>query len=83
MSTCSSILAWEISWIGETRGLQSMGSKRSWTQLNMHMQCTSSKGRTGEHYYGCCDYYYYSYDIWASLVAQLVKNLPAMPETWV
>ena len=21
--------------------------------------------------------------IWASLVAQLVKNLPAMPETWV
>ena len=25
MSTCSSILAWEISWIEETRGLQSMG----------------------------------------------------------
>ena len=21
--------------------------------------------------------------VWASLVAQLVKNLPAMPETWV
>ena len=23
------------------------------------------------------------YTLWASLVAQLVKNLPAMPETWV
>ena len=48
------------------------------------MQCTSSKGRTGEHFYHCCCYYYYySCDIWASLVAQLVKNPPAMPETWV
>ena len=26
--------------------------------------------------------YYYTF-IWASLVAQLVKNLPAMLETWV
>ena len=24
-----------------------------------------------------------NYEIWASLVAQLVKNLPAVPETWV
>ena len=28
---------------------------------------------------GVCIYIY----IWASLVAQLVKNLPAMQETWV
>ena len=28
MSTCSTILAWEIPWIEETEGLQSMGSKR-------------------------------------------------------
>ena len=25
----------------------------------------------------------HDYDVWASLVAQLVKNLPAMRETWV
>ena len=28
MATCSTILAWEIPWIEETEGLQSMGSKR-------------------------------------------------------
>ena len=28
MATHSSILAWEISWIEETGGLQSMGSQR-------------------------------------------------------
>ena len=27
MATCSTILAWEIPWIEETEGLQSMGSK--------------------------------------------------------
>ena len=29
--TCSSILAWEIPWTEEPGGLQSMGSKKSWT----------------------------------------------------
>ena len=29
-----SILAWEIPWIEETCGLQSMGSQKSWTWLN-------------------------------------------------
>ena len=28
MVTCSSILAWEFPWMGETGGLQSMGSQR-------------------------------------------------------
>ena len=32
------------------------------------------------HAYTCVDIYAY---IWASLVAQLVKNLPAMREIWV
>ena len=34
MATHSSILAWEIPWIEETCGLQSMGSQKSWTWLN-------------------------------------------------
>ena len=32
--THSSILAWEIPWIEEPGGLQSMGSQKSWTQLS-------------------------------------------------
>ena len=32
----------------------------------------------------CVLYFYYAlYFYWASLVAQMVKNLPAMQETWV
>ena len=34
MATHSSILAWEIPWTEETGGLQSMGSKKSQTQLS-------------------------------------------------
>ena len=30
----SSILAWRIPWTEEPGGLQSMGSKKSWTQLS-------------------------------------------------
>ena len=33
MATHSSILAWEIPWIGEPGRLQSMGSQKSQTQL--------------------------------------------------
>ena len=33
MATHSSILDWEISWTEEPGGLQSMGSKKNWTQL--------------------------------------------------
>ena len=34
MATHSSILAWEIPWTEDTRGLQSVGSKKSQTQLS-------------------------------------------------
>ena len=34
MATHSSILAWEISWIEEPGGLQSMGSQKSGTGLS-------------------------------------------------
>ena len=34
MATHSSILAWEILWTEEPGGLQSMGSRKSWTQLS-------------------------------------------------
>ena len=34
MATYSSILAWEIPWMEEPGGLQSMGSQKSWTQLS-------------------------------------------------
>ena len=34
MATHSSILAWEVPWTEEPDGLQSMGSKKSWTRLN-------------------------------------------------
>ena len=34
MATHSSILAWRIPWIGESCGLQSMGSQKSRTQFS-------------------------------------------------
>ena len=34
MATHSSILAWEIPWTEEPGELQSMGSRKSWTQLS-------------------------------------------------
>ena len=34
MATHSSILAWKIPWTEEPGRLQSMGSQKSWTQLN-------------------------------------------------
>ena len=34
MATHSSIFAWEILWIEETGGLQSMGSQKSQTRLS-------------------------------------------------
>ena len=33
MTTCSSILPWKTPWTEEPRGLQSMGSQKSWTRL--------------------------------------------------
>ena len=34
VTTCSSILAWEISWTEEHGGLQTMGSQKSRTRFN-------------------------------------------------
>ena len=34
VATHASVLAWEISWTEEPRGLQSMGSQKSQTQLS-------------------------------------------------
>ena len=38
MATHSSILAWRIPWTVEPSGLQSMGSQKSWTQLETKQQ---------------------------------------------
>ena len=38
MATRSSILAWRIPWAEEAGGLQSMGSKKSWMQLNCNIE---------------------------------------------
>ena len=75
MATHSSILAWKISWTEETCGLQSMGSQRvrhDWAH----------NARASE----CFNYILlvtFKGHFWASLVAQLVKNSPAMQETWL
>ena len=98
MATHSSTLAWNIPWMEERNRLQSMGSQRvghDWvTSLYFRFPHSSvvtkstcnaadpgsipGLGRsTGEG----IDYpLQYS---WASLVAQLEKNAPAMQETWV
>ena len=41
MATHSSILAWEISWTEEPGELQSMGSKKSWTQYSNEITISS------------------------------------------
>ena len=40
MTTCSSILAWEIPWTEEPGGLQSMGSQRVGHDLVTEHACT-------------------------------------------
>ena len=37
MASYSRILAWKISWTEEPGRLQSMGSRKSWTQLSVHV----------------------------------------------
>ena len=45
MATHSSILIWEISWIEEPVGLQSMWSLKSWTQLSDKIIMNIQKGK--------------------------------------
>ena len=63
MGTHSSILARRIPWTEEPGGLQSMGSQRV-----RHNEQLTHTHTTNHHH---------KYFKWASLVAQLVKNLPA------
>ena len=65
MATHSSILAWEIPWIEETGGLQSMESQRVGHNLETKQQigCYTFSKKMANMY------------MWALLVAQMVKNL--------
>ena len=67
MATCSSILAWEIPWREEPGRLQSMELQRVGHDLVTKQQ----------------EQNYISITLGASLIAQVVKNLPAMQKTWV
>ena len=72
MATLFSVLAWRIPGTGEPGGLPSMGSHRVG-----HDRSDLAAAAAAVH---SCYALQYS---WASLVTQLVKNLPAMQETWV
>ena len=91
MATQSSVLAWRIIGTGEPGGLLSMGSHRvghDWSDLAAAATLTSGNagdpgwipgsGRSSAEEIGYSLWY-----SWVSLVAQMVKNLPAMWETWV
>ena len=96
MATHSNILAWEISWTEEPGRLQSMGLQSvGYNLVTGHGFPDSSVGKesscnagdpslisgsgrpTGEEIGNPLQCY------WASLVAQLGKNPPAMQEAWV
>ena len=79
MATHSSILVWRIPWTEEPGGLWSMVSK-SRTRLSDQQTDTRLNTRSYLQHAGSL---VAAYAIWASLVAQLVKNPPAMRETWV
>ena len=70
MATYSSILACKIPWTEESGGLQSMQSQRVRHDWAVSPQCLVWHCLVGN-------------DFWVSLVAQMVKNLPAVQETWV
>ena len=69
MATHYSIFAWRIPWTEEPGQLQSMGSQKVTEQLALELYSLTLMHT--------CVY------SWASQVAQMVKNLPAIQETWV
>ena len=80
MATHSSVLAWRIPGMGEPGGLPSMGSHRvghDWSDLapSQKYLCFLIAPNPKESFI--------SLNPWTSLVAQQVKNPPAMRETWV
>ena len=98
MATYSNFTAWRISWTGEPGRLQSLESHRVGhsssdlacvhppdTSVGKESTCNArdpssilGSGRSPGERTG-----YAFQDSWASLVAYLVKNPPAMQETWV
>ena len=84
MATHSSILAWKIPWMEEPSRLQSTGLQRvghNWaTSLHFNLQF---QGQFIPISLRPILRIVATYAIAASLVAQMVKNLPAMQETWM
>ena len=89
MATHSSILAWRISWTEEPGRLQSMGLQGIRHDRSDSTQLTDAPSRALEVLHdSCCSYHPtmpagISGCIYVSLVAQMVKNLPTVRETWV
>ena len=73
MATCSSVLAWESH--GQRSLVATIHAESNMTeQLSTHMRAhTHAHTRTHTH----------TYTLWVSLVAQFIKNPPAMQETLV
>ena len=88
MASHSSILAWRIPYTEEPGGLQSMRWQRvrhNWAIFTFHTQfivARHSNYLPSTTLLTCSCLHLICFN-WASLVAQLVKNLPAMWETWV
>ena len=74
MAAHSSILAWRIPGTGEPGGLPSMSD----SSLTLLLGCPFSLPPSYKDLGGNS-----TLIIWVSLVIQMVKNLPAMQETWV
>ena len=76
-ATHSSILAWRIPWIVWSLGSQRIGHDWVTFTFTFIFKGTISKQVISNHPCGL------PWKLWASLVAQLVKNQPAMQETLV
>ena len=74
--THSDVLAWRIQGTGEPGGLPSMGSHRIWHDWS-DLAAAAAAYCIGVFLYGLLD------SVWASLVAQWLKHLPPVWETWV
>ena len=74
MATHSSILAWRIPWTEEPGSLRSMGLQESDMAERLTAHTVKGFKVVSEAEVNA---------LWASLIAQLVKNMPAMPETLV
>ena len=83
MATHSSTLAWKIPWMEEPGGLQSMGPLQvghNWATFLSLFTLLLSRGSIS---FSLSAIRVVSFASPAFPVAQMVKNLPAMQETWV